>query len=636
MIRSKLTFLLIFLLVATGSIAQSLKPLKGISIMLDPGHGGADPGAVGPTGLKESAVNLRVARYLRDLLTADGAEVKMTRDKDTFLSLGQRVELAAINKPDLFVSIHHNASLRPVKQNRSEIYYNPMDHGISKNISEKITSELLSYGFGEESLLIPAGFFVLRNNPAPSILTEAGFISLPHIEKELKTGKSLTNQAQALRRAIREYFKDGVLRVKFLLAEEPVKINTPFFNLIFSATRDIEKVHARIKPERSTNFGFDRLPSVGNTYRLYNTETLASGNYELQLTFTSADGSCSSRTIIKLQVSLPFANSSIETIAPFIPKGFKGKFPIKVTLRDDLGKLNTRSVPVALFYGADAATTGVSAENGETTLFLDLDGSENGSVNTRLVIDGEIAAQTDIPVRVPEKRFFLGRVITTSGTGLPGVRVNYGMKSSSISGPEGYFFCESPMMFGNMKIELVPPLGYEKTTHWLRTSGEPVSLPLVILNPVSKNLLGKKIAIMAPMSFDNLIRRLVKPLMAAGAEIVRLNMPESQARPEYQAVLDANLRPELDMLLSFKREIAGAISLRHYHRGGRGKLLADAVKFSLAAENPPVVIKVNAGSDYELGHTGVSTLVFAFPEHMPPDYPEKVINHLAQVLKTGF
>ncbi|HQB83035.1 MAG TPA: N-acetylmuramoyl-L-alanine amidase, partial [Candidatus Rifleibacterium sp.] len=101
---NRIAIFLSFLLIAAAGFAQNLKPLKGISILLDPGHGGADPGAVGPTGLKESDVNLRVARYLRDLLRADGAEVKMTREKDTALSLGERVAMAEKLKPDLFVS----------------------------------------------------------------------------------------------------------------------------------------------------------------------------------------------------------------------------------------------------------------------------------------------------------------------------------------------------------------------------------------------------------------------------------------------------------------------------------------------------------------------------------------------------
>lgn len=636
MIRTKLTVLLVLLLVASGGFANSLDPLKGISILLDPGHGGTDPGAVGPTGLKESEVNLRVARYLRDLLQADGAEVTMTRDRDVFISLADRVAMATKRNPDLFVSIHHNASLKPVTENRSEIYYNAIDRGISQKVGNTMMAELAKWGFGEESIIVPAGFFVLRNNPVPSVLTEGAYITIPKIEQELQTGKALTNQAQALRRAIRETFKDGMLRVKFIISEEPVKIDTPFFNLIFSANRPIEQVNARIVPERKSGFGFDTLPSIGSTYRLYNTEPLASGMYELQLTFSGSDGSTSARTLLRLQVDLPVANSTLVPVAPFIPEGFKGRFPVRVTLRDDMKRLNTRSLPFKLIYGANGETSGVASDEGETTVYLDLTGAERNSLNVRLVIDDSNFAATEIAVRIPDHRFVLGRLIDLNGNGIKSAKITYGADGKAVSGPDGFFYISYPRIYGNMKLEITPPLGYDKSEYWIRTSGEPVVLPTIALQPVAARLMGTRIAIMAPLSFDNLIRRLVKPLMGAGAEIVRLNYPENQGRPEYQSVLEANLAKDLDMLLSFKREISGAIAVRHYHRGGRGKLLAEALKFSLSTETPPIVVKTGAGSDYEISHTGVTSVVIAFPEQMPPDYPEKLIAHLAQVLKTGF
>lgn len=636
MIRTKLAVLLVLLLVASGGFAQALKPLKGISILLDPGHGGTDPGAVGPSGLKESDVNLRVARYLRDLLRADGAEVAMTRESDVFLSLGERVELARQQKPDLFVSIHHNASLKPRSSNRSEIYYNAIDHGISQKVGNSMMYELAKWGFGEESIIVPAGFFVLRNNPVPSVLTEGAYISIPDIEQELSTGKALTDQAQALRKAIRETFQDGLLRIRFMVSEDPVKIDTPFFNLLFSSNRAVSKVSARIIPERASGFGFDSLPSFGNTYRLYNTNPLASGNYEIQLTFSGADGSISARTVLRLQVDLPFANSAIMPVAPFIPEGYKGRFPLRVILRDDMNRLNQRSVPASLVYGKNAVTTDMTTSTGESTLYLDLAGDEADPCEVKLIIDGKTAATTTLRIQPTSRRFVLGRLVDPAYNGICNAKILYGADSKAYTGPEGFFFIEYPMIYGNMKLSIIPPLGYEKREHWIRTSGEPVYLPTIIINPVSAVLLGKRIAIMAPLSFDNLIRRLVKPLMTAGAEIVRLNFPEHQSRPEYQSVLEANLAKDLDMLLSFKREISGTIEVRHYHRGGRGKLLADALKFSLASEKPPIVIKSTAGSDYEISHTGMTSVVISFPEQMPPDYPEKLIAHLAQVLKTGF
>ena len=105
---------LLLLLSSFPAFAHGNKPLDGLNIMLDPGHGGADSGAVGRLGLKESDTNLRVARYLRMLLEHDGANVSLTREKqEDFKSLAQRVEMSNKSNPDLFISIHHNASLNP-------------------------------------------------------------------------------------------------------------------------------------------------------------------------------------------------------------------------------------------------------------------------------------------------------------------------------------------------------------------------------------------------------------------------------------------------------------------------------------------------------------------------------------------
>ena len=325
----KLIILFSFLFVislASNLWAQSLSPLRGVTILLDPGHGGADPGAVGPTGLKESEVNLRVARYLKTLLEADGAKVQLTRTKDVYLSLKERVNLAEKLVPDLFVSIHHNASLSPVKKNKSEVYYNAMDQGLSAKVGSSMITEFAERGFGDESVVIPGGFFVLRNNPSPAILTEGSYITIPKIEQELKTGKALTNQAQAIRKAIQKAFIKGPLKVKIFTPEKPVKINTPYFNFLFDANKEIAKVKVRSKPEGMEAFIFSKIPSTGFTYSLYNQIPLTSGDYELELTFVAKDGSIAPRISVPISVNLPVAQSVIRPVAPYIPEGFMGRF----------------------------------------------------------------------------------------------------------------------------------------------------------------------------------------------------------------------------------------------------------------------------------------------------------------------
>lgn len=636
MFRSKISLLLVFLLLVTGGYAQSHNPLKGITIMLDPGHGGADPGAVGPTGLKESDVNLRVARYLMMLLEADGARVIMTRETDVFLSLGQRIEKAQQHSPDLFVSIHHNASLSPVTENRSEVYFNAMDHGISRKVSEKMMWELFQNGFGEESVIIPGGFFVLRNNPSPAVLTEGSYITIPKIEKQLMTGKALTDQAQALRQAIKDAFSEGALKVKVYASKSPVKVDTPYINLIFSSNKDISRVHARLSPDSKTGFAFNKIPAFGPTYRFYNTEAITSGEYELQMTFYAKDGTVAPRKTLSIHASLPVANSTLTPVAPYIPTGFRGNFPLEIVLRDQLGRNNHRSVPVALISDNAEVSTGLTNSAGKGIVLLNLTGDEQQSVQVRAVIEGEIVAETSIPIQGPVGHFVLGRVFAPSGEGLEGVRIDYGGHATFNTSVDGFFYLEFPKVYNNLNLNLKAPLGYQSTTHWIRTAGEPVVLPHIRIEPVAPALLGKTIGIIAPPTFDASIRRLVRKLMTAGAKVRRFNLPDGFENPYYQAVLEANLTAGLDLVLSFRRETAGPTTLRYFHRGGRGKRIAQSLAASLADSKYSIIVKHTAGSDYEINHTGATALVLDFPKVNPPNFLKAIVDNLYKVLQDNY
>ncbi|HBT16253.1 MAG TPA: hypothetical protein DEB05_04775, partial [Firmicutes bacterium] len=98
------TIMILSAITITGAIAQ---PLSGIKFIVDAGHGGRDPGAVGANGLTEKQINLQVAQALRNcLIEYGGATVQMTRVNDTYISLESRVNKANINKADRFISVH--------------------------------------------------------------------------------------------------------------------------------------------------------------------------------------------------------------------------------------------------------------------------------------------------------------------------------------------------------------------------------------------------------------------------------------------------------------------------------------------------------------------------------------------------
>jgi len=152
-----------------------------MKICIDPGHGGFDSGAVGPTLVMEKDVNLSISLKLAEILKLNGIEVILTRDKDinpgrnSRESLKNRVDLANTSGADCFISIHCNSA--PDKNaNGTEVYcYNLRSP--SKNIAEEILKELVDkMGFRNRGVKT-ADFYVLKYTNMPACLIEVAFIS---------------------------------------------------------------------------------------------------------------------------------------------------------------------------------------------------------------------------------------------------------------------------------------------------------------------------------------------------------------------------------------------------------------------------------------------------------------------------
>ncbi|MEB3210387.1 MAG: N-acetylmuramoyl-L-alanine amidase [Leptolyngbyaceae bacterium] len=160
-------------------VSPELNDLRGVSILLDPGHGGEELGARGPTGLPEKTVNLAVSSLLRDELEQRGATVYMTREEDVPLSLGDRIDLINQLEPTLALSIHYNA----LPDNGDAIntdgigmfWYHPQAHNLSVFLHDYLTETLdrPSYGVFWNNLALT------RPSVAPSVLLELGFMINP-------------------------------------------------------------------------------------------------------------------------------------------------------------------------------------------------------------------------------------------------------------------------------------------------------------------------------------------------------------------------------------------------------------------------------------------------------------------------
>ena len=169
-------------------------------ICIDPGHGGVDPGAVGPTGLKEKDVNLAVGAKLA-LLLQSIAEVKLTRTTDIAVSLKDRAQVANSWGADYVISIHTN-SFTDRKVGGVETWaYAPGGNG--EKLAKAVQAELVkATGFANRGVKYNSAFAILRDTKAPAILTESGFISNPAEEKLLKADAFRAKIAKAIAQGV--------------------------------------------------------------------------------------------------------------------------------------------------------------------------------------------------------------------------------------------------------------------------------------------------------------------------------------------------------------------------------------------------------------------------------------------------
>jgi len=146
-------------------------------VVIDPGHGGPDPGAVGIGGLRETDVVLDVGLQLAQLLQSKGIQVLLTRTSEVDVDLPPRVALANRSGADLFVSLHANAlSLDRPDVNGIETFY--FQGGRSYELAVSIQQQLMAVSPGTPDRgARPGRFFVIRRTVMPSVLTEMGFVT---------------------------------------------------------------------------------------------------------------------------------------------------------------------------------------------------------------------------------------------------------------------------------------------------------------------------------------------------------------------------------------------------------------------------------------------------------------------------
>ncbi|WP_169569094.1 N-acetylmuramoyl-L-alanine amidase [Sneathiella limimaris] len=220
------------------------------TIIVDAGHGGIDPGAIGGSGIYEKQLTLQVAKRLKSVLEADAKyNVILTRETDTFLSLRERVEIGRKYKGDLFISVHadsigrsdiRGSTVYTLSENASDdeaaelarmhdkadviagVDLEEQDDTVQGILIDLAQRETMNFSVKFAKLLLPefrgvgiktgsrshrfAGFRVLKAPDVPSVLVELGYLSNRHDEAFLKSEKGQKKMAEAISNALDKYF----------------------------------------------------------------------------------------------------------------------------------------------------------------------------------------------------------------------------------------------------------------------------------------------------------------------------------------------------------------------------------------------------------------------------------------------
>lgn len=199
--------------VSSGKVKLSKK-----TVVIDPGHGGADPGKIGVNDAKEKEINLQIAEEVKELLEDKGIKVIMTREEDKMLSEGsagsrkvqdmkERVKLINDTAPDLAVSIHQNSYSGAEVCGAQVFYYTHSAEG--EKLAEIMQKALLSVDKeNHRQAKADSTYYLLRRTEVPTIIVECGFLSNYEEAEKLVTKKYQKKVAKAIVKGIETCLAD--------------------------------------------------------------------------------------------------------------------------------------------------------------------------------------------------------------------------------------------------------------------------------------------------------------------------------------------------------------------------------------------------------------------------------------------
>ncbi len=210
--------MLVFSVIWQGSTAVVSHLDKGHIVILDPGHGGYDPGAITKQGVYEKSINLQIAQKVKEMLEPSGIEIFLTRDEDIDyvpdgvrgkstkkqIDLNHRIEMAKEVNADVFVSLHVNATASGQESGSETFYHYQSESG--KRLAELIQQEMIKIPGMNRRIAKPGDFYIVKNTSMPAVIVEVGYLSSLKEQKKLQQSWYQEQLARAIAKGIANFF----------------------------------------------------------------------------------------------------------------------------------------------------------------------------------------------------------------------------------------------------------------------------------------------------------------------------------------------------------------------------------------------------------------------------------------------
>jgi len=557
-------------------------PLREKVIVLDPGHGGTESGAVGKMGLKESEVNLGVAFHLWGLLKAAGAVPFLTRHTDGCVypqkdfnlkkDLQARCDFSNTKNTDFFLSIHHNAAIKNRRINDLILFYKTGDAGQSRDAAGAMLNPLRTT-LGTENASIRAGnFHVLRNTIATAVLGEASFMSNRKNEKALSFQRTVMREARGYFLGILNYFKRGIPTAAILSPQDTV-LNTATPEIIarvdsgnsgaFIRRKDI---FLSLNRQKISSFSYEN-----NKISYTPPGPLENRQQTVCISARNSAGNISRKACTVFNISRPPARMTVRPLFAAVPANGTARDPVDITVLDQWEK------PVA-----DHTEIHFSASDG---FFLEKTARTlNGHARATFIAPekpgavhlyiktGSVRVQTTVTCDRSRDAYFTVTLRNTDGCPVTGAALLKNKQPVDYSDAGGFVYDRTQTDFdacyqirkqGYLPLNLCPQLLPGKVT-----------VHNLVLKPVDRGIFFNKKIILDPFKPDlPIIAILKKRIEQAGGKVILTG--KNGAGSDTSRKIARVSKTGADLLLSFESSTSGTIG--HYYRSARGKRLAETL-----------------------------------------------------------